>query len=67
MKLLVCMKTDKNKSKHNWALFISHKFFEPVEMELVWDNLSLASFLAYKPEILKKYKEFFYQLELRRK
>ena len=53
-----------NKSKCNWALFIRHTFFESVEMEHGWDNLPLASLLAYKPEILKKYKEFLYQLDL---
>ena len=36
-------------------------------MEHAWDNLSSASLLAYKPEILEKYKEFLYQLDLQRK
>ena len=48
-------------------MLIRHTFFEPVGMEHMWDDLSLASLLAYKPEILKKYKELLYQLDLQRK
>ena len=63
LKQVSMIKYSENNPKFNWALQVKRIFFEPIEREDLWDNLSSASLIAAKQELLNAYKDHLLRLD----